>query len=94
MKATQSAAERYRIANVKDVVGRGAKAADPCPTVALLREKKEISATAKDVDAWETPLRLTCNDPFKAETIEVIVTSAGPDRKFDTADDISAGPPK
>ena len=65
-------AEKYRI----DHPG------EPCPTVELLRDKKELSAASKITDPWDTPYKITCEED------ETIVTSAGPDKKEGTADDI------
>ncbi len=54
-----------------------------CPTAERLKAEKEISASSKITDAWETPFKIECT-----EDGEVVVSSAGPDKKEGTADDI------
>jgi general secretion pathway protein G len=65
-------AEKYRV----DHPG------DQCPTVELLREKKELSAASKITDPWDTPYKIICGDD------DVAVLSLGPDKREGTADDI------
>ncbi len=65
-------AEKYRV----DHPGDG------CPTVELLREKRELSAAAKLTDPWDSPYKIVCGDE------DVTVLSLGPDKKEGTADDI------
>jgi general secretion pathway protein G len=67
------AAEKYRV----DHPGDG-----QCPTVELLREKKELSQASKITDPWDTPYKIVCGDE------DVTVLSFGPDKKENTADDI------
>jgi general secretion pathway protein G len=66
------AAEKYRV----DHPG------DQCPTVELLREKKELSQASKITDPWDTPYKILCGDE------DITVMSFGPDKKENTADDI------
>jgi general secretion pathway protein G len=66
------AAEKYRV----DHPG------EQCPTVELLREKKELSAASKITDPWDTPYKIICGDE------DLMVLSLGPDKKEGTADDI------
>ena len=66
------AAEKYRV----DHPG------EQCPTVELLREKKELSQASKITDPWDTPYKIICGDE------DVAVLSMGPDKKEGTADDI------
>ena len=66
------AAEKYRV----DHPG------EQCPTVELLREKKELSQASKITDPWDTPYKILCGDE------DVAVMSFGPDKKENTADDI------
>ena len=66
------AAEKYRV----DHPG------EQCPTVELLREKKELSAASKITDPWDTPYKIVCSDE------DIYVTSFGPDKKENTNDDI------
>ena len=65
-------AEKYRV----DHPG------EPCPTVELLRDKKELSAASKITDPWDTPYKIVCGDE------DVSVLSLGPDKKEGTNDDI------
>jgi general secretion pathway protein G len=65
-------AEKYRV----DHPG------DPCPTVELLRDKKELSAASKITDPWDTPYKILCGDD------DVMVMSFGPDKKEGSNDDI------
>lgn len=53
-----------------------------CPTVEQLRAEKEIGATSKITDPWDTPYAIRCADE------DVYVLSFGPDKKEGTADDI------
>ena len=66
------AAEKYRV----DHTGEG------CPTVELLREKKELSQASKITDPWDTPYKILCGEE------DVQVMSFGPDKKENTNDDI------
>ncbi len=65
-------AEKYRV----DHPG------EPCPTVELLRDKKELSAASKITDPWDTPYKIVCGDD------DTSVLSWGPDKKEGTNDDI------
>lgn len=56
-----------------------------CPTIADVAASALDAATNVD-DAWGTPLRIECVDA------DVVVTSAGMDKRFGTADDIVVGP--
>ena len=53
-----------------------------CPTVELLRQKRELSTASRITDPWDTPYIITCTDD------DIIVSSAGPDKKPNTGDDI------
>lgn len=53
-----------------------------CVTVEQLRAEKELSASSKITDPWETPYQIRCADD------ETYVLSFGPDKKENTADDI------
>jgi general secretion pathway protein G len=55
---------------------------EPCPTVELLRDKRELSAASKITDPWDTPYKIVCGDE------DVMVMSMGPDKKEGTNDDI------
>ena len=66
------AAEKYRV----DHPG------DQCPTVPLLREKKELSQASKITDPWDSEYKIICGDE------DVMIVSFGPDKKENTADDI------
>jgi len=66
------AAEKYRVDHPSD----------GCPTVELLREKKELSQSSKLTDPWDTPYKVVCSEE------DVVIVSFGPDKKENTADDI------
>lgn len=53
-----------------------------CPTIEALRASKELSAASKTTDPWDGTYKIVCNDD------ETIVSSAGPDKKENTKDDI------
>ncbi len=53
-----------------------------CPTMNQLIQEKYLDPGASTVDPWNQPYTLTCEDD------EVIVSSAGPDKKKGTSDDI------
>ena len=61
---------------------------DECPTVDALRTAELIDAASKTTDAWDQPFLVKCG-----ERGEVHVSSAGPDRKHGTEDDIVAPEP-
>ncbi|HEY8074759.1 MAG TPA: prepilin-type N-terminal cleavage/methylation domain-containing protein [Labilithrix sp.] len=65
-------AEKYRVDHPSD----------PCPTVELLRDKKELSAASRITDPWDTPYKIICGDD------DTSVLSWGPDKKEGTNDDI------
>jgi len=54
-----------------------------CPTMSQLVQEKQIDSATNTNDPWGQPYTLTCTDD------EIIVTSAGPDKKNGTKDDIS-----
>jgi general secretion pathway protein G len=64
-------AEKYRV----DHPGQ-------CPTVEQLRAEKELGATSKITDPWDTPYAIRCQEE------DVYITSFGPDKKEGTNDDI------
>ncbi|HVH45352.1 MAG TPA: prepilin-type N-terminal cleavage/methylation domain-containing protein [Labilithrix sp.] len=64
-------AEKYRVDH-----------ANQCVTVEQLRAEKELSASSKITDPWETPYAIRCADD------ETYVLSFGPDKKEGTPDDI------
>jgi general secretion pathway protein G len=59
-----------------------------CPTPAMLKASRELDATVSLTDPWGKPYRIECQPE------EVIAESAGPDRAFDTEDDIRAPAPR
>ncbi len=61
---------------------RGMHASDQCPTTQILAQDKAIDTASKLTDAWDNPYKILCEDD------ETIVTSAGPDKKDGTQDDI------
>jgi hypothetical protein len=59
-----------------------AQHADGCPTLSSLQEEQLLPRNAPQADAWGNRFRISCEDS------EPTVTSAGPDGKANTADDI------
>jgi len=55
---------------------------DDCPTPQTLIRDRALDSASKITDAWDTPFHIVC------EGDETFLESAGPDRKFGTADDI------
>jgi len=53
-----------------------------CPTMSQLVQEKHIDSATNTDDPWGEPYTLTCTDD------EVIVSSKGPDKKKNTADDV------
>ena len=53
-----------------------------CPTISQLVQEKHLDPGQNTNDSWGQSYTLTCNDD------EVIITSAGPDKKKGTKDDI------
>ena len=56
--------------------------ATECPTMQQLLDDKSIDKATKTKDSWESDFRIEC------EGTEVTVTSAGPDKEFETEDDL------
>jgi general secretion pathway protein G len=61
---------------------RSEHASDQCPTPQVLLNDHAIDSASKITDAWDDPFTITCQED------ETIVTSPGPDKKENTADDI------
>lgn len=59
-----------------------AQHADGCPTLSSLEHERFLSHGASPDDAWGNRFRVRCDDH------ELVVTSAGPDGKPNSADDI------
>jgi general secretion pathway protein G len=59
-----------------------AQHADGCPTLSSLQEEQFLSRNARQDDAWGNRFRVRCDDG------DPEVSSAGPDGKANTADDI------
>jgi general secretion pathway protein G len=55
---------------------------DECPTIDQLKQEKVLGSDFSAKDPWGNQIKLSC------ETDEVVCTSAGPDRKEGTDDDI------
>lgn len=54
-----------------------------CPTVERLRAERVLDKASASVDPWGEPFVIACADE------EVTVTSAGPDRRLGSPDDIT-----
>ena len=61
-----------------------AQHADGCPTLSSLTQEELLSRNARTDDAWGNRFRVSSEDG------ELTVSSAGPDSKSNTADDIRA----
>jgi general secretion pathway protein G len=61
---------------------RSEHASDQCPTPQILLSDHAIDSASKITDAWDDQFTITCQDD------ETIVSSPGPDKKENTADDI------
>lgn len=64
------------------VVWRGAHPGEDCPTVEQLKKEKYLGGDFNLKDPWGNALKLSC------ESDEVTCSTAGPDRKEGTDDDI------
>ncbi len=58
------------------------KNTDGCPSVSQLVADKEIDSASKTEDAWGQPFKIACTED------DVMVASAGPDKKDGSQDDI------
>jgi len=58
--------------------------ADGCPTFSSLQQEELLSRNARSDDAWGNRFRISCANG------EIAVSSAGPDGKPNSADDIHA----
>jgi general secretion pathway protein G len=76
---TQTACNTARGATV---MWKSAHPGEDCPTVDALKKEKLLGSDFSLKDPWGNPLKLTC------ESDEVTCTTAGPDRKEGTDDDI------
>lgn len=61
---------------------RGLRGGSDCPSISQLVQDKEIDSASKTEDAWSMPYKIGCTED------DVIVSSAGPDKKEGTKDDI------
>ena len=61
-----------------------AQHANGCPTLSSLQQEEALSRNARTDDAWGNRFRISCQDG------ELAVSSAGPDGKANTGDDIRA----
>ena len=59
-----------------------------CPTHEELRSSGFVEKTTRTADSWGTALRVSCTN-----TGPVVVTSAGPDQRFGTHDDLTTSNP-
>jgi general secretion pathway protein G len=57
-----------------------------CPTIDQLKQSKVLDTGFNSKDPWGNPLKLAC------DADEIVCTSAGPDRKEGTEDDIRVPP--
>jgi general secretion pathway protein G len=61
---------------------------EDCPTIEQLKHEKLLDSGFSVKDAWGNPFKLAC------EADELVCTTAGPDRKEGTEDDIRVPPPE
>jgi general secretion pathway protein G len=61
---------------------RSNHAGEDCPTVKLLKDKKTLDGTARNLDGWDHAYVIEC------DTDEVYIRSWGADGKPNTADDL------
>jgi general secretion pathway protein G len=57
-----------------------------CPTIDQLKQAKVLDTSFNSKDPWGGPIKLSC------DADEIVCTSAGPDRKEGTEDDIRVPP--
>jgi general secretion pathway protein G len=76
---TQTACNTARGATV---MWRSAHPGEDCPTVDALKKEKFLGSDFSAKDPWGNPIKLACDSD------EVTCTTAGPDRKEGTDDDI------
>ena len=69
------------------MIWKQAHPGEDCPTVDQLRQEKDLDTRLRPKDPWGNTFKLTC------DTDEITCTSAGPDRKEGTEDDIIVPPP-
>jgi general secretion pathway protein G len=64
------------------VMWKNSHTGDECPTIEQLKQEKFLGSDFSVKDPWGNPLKLAC------DTDEITCTTAGPDRKEGTDDDI------
>lgn len=64
------------------VMWRSSHPGEDCPTIEQLKQEKLLGSDFNVKDPWNNPLKLTCDSD------EITCTTAGPDRKEGTDDDI------
>lgn len=62
---------------------RATHAPDQCPSLSQLVQDKEVDSASVKEDPWGSPYKILCADD------EVTIVSLGPDKKENTADDVS-----
>jgi general secretion pathway protein G len=70
------------------VLWRNAHPDQECPTVEALKKEKFLDTGFTPKDAWGNPYKIAC------DTDDIVCTTAGPDRKEGTEDDIIVPPPE
>ena len=68
------------------LIWRSAHPSEDCPTIDQLKAEKVLDTGYNSKDAWGNPFKLSC------EADEIVCTTAGPDRKEGTEDDIRVPP--
>jgi general secretion pathway protein G len=68
------------------LIWRSAHPTEDCPTIEQLKAEKVLDNGYNAKDAWGNPFKLSC------DADEIVCTTAGPDRKEGTEDDIRVPP--
>jgi general secretion pathway protein G len=68
------------------LIWRSAHPSEDCPTIEQLKAEKVLDTGYNAKDAWGNPFKLAC------DADEIVCTTAGPDRKEGTEDDIRVPP--
>lgn len=69
------------------IIWKTAHPGDDCPTIEQLKSEGQLERSFSAKDPWGNPFKLTC------DTDDINCTTAGPDRKEGTEDDIRQPPP-
>jgi general secretion pathway protein G len=68
------------------LIWRSAHPSEDCPTIEQLKQERVLDTGYNAKDAWGNPFKLAC------DADEIVCSTAGPDRKEGTEDDIRVPP--